>query len=167
MKRSKTGWLIGALALSSAGALAVAQDAKKPDAAGGHAGHIVVTPDDVQWTAGPGSIPAGAKMALIEGDPTKPGLFAMRVKLPADYTIPPHWHPADEHVTVISGTMHMGMGDRLDTGAARALPEGSFSVMPAYRSGPRSFCRPTRTIWKHVPSRKIARPSASSGAPQR
>src|SRR5262245_35442597 len=75
MRRSKAGALIGALALSAAGGLALAQDTKKPETAGGHAGHIVVTPDDVQWTAGPGTIPAGTKMAVIEGDPSKPGLF--------------------------------------------------------------------------------------------
>ena len=131
MKRTTAGALIGALALSTAAALALAQEARKPEAAGSHAGHIVVTPDDVKWTEGPGSIPAGAKMALIEGDPSKPALFAMRLKLPADFKIPPHWHPGDEHVTVISGTMHMGMGDTLDQTTGRALPKGSFSVMPA------------------------------------
>jgi quercetin dioxygenase-like cupin family protein len=131
MKRSRAGALVGALALSALAALALAQDAKKPEAAASHAGHIVVTPDDVKWSAGPGTIPAGTQMAVIEGDPSKPGLFAMRLKMPAAYKIPPHFHPADEHVTVISGTMNMGMGDTLDTAKAHALPKGSFSVMPA------------------------------------
>jgi quercetin dioxygenase-like cupin family protein len=93
--------------------------------------HIMVRANDMTWVDGPPSLPAGAKSAVIEGNPTKAGLFTMRVKIPANYRIPAHWHPADEHVTVISGTFHMGMGDKLDTSAGRALPAGSFAVMPA------------------------------------
>lgn len=119
------------LVVLTAGSLALAQEARKAQSAGAHAGHIVVTPDDVQWTGGPGSLPAGSKMAVIEGDPKNPGLFAMRLKLPADFQIPPHWHPADEHVTVISGTFNMAMGDKFDVTKGKALPKGSFSVMPA------------------------------------
>jgi quercetin dioxygenase-like cupin family protein len=55
----------------------------------------------------------------------------MRLKLPANYRIPAHWHPADEHVTVLSGTFHMGMGDKLDTAKGKALGVGSFALMPA------------------------------------
>lgn len=119
------------LVVLTAGSLALSQEAKKAGTSGAHPGHIVVTPDDVQWTEGPGSLPAGSKMAVIEGDPKNPGLFAMRLKLPADFQIPPHSHPADEHVTVISGTFNMGTGDKFDASKGRALPKGSFSVMPA------------------------------------
>jgi quercetin dioxygenase-like cupin family protein len=93
--------------------------------------HVMVKANDVSWMDGPPSLPTGAKSAVIEGNPTKAGLFTMRVKIPANYRIPAHWHPADEHVTVISGTFHMGMGDKLDTSAGHALPAGSFAVMPA------------------------------------
>jgi quercetin dioxygenase-like cupin family protein len=55
----------------------------------------------------------------------------MRLKLPANYRIPAHWHPADEHVTVISGTFNMGTGDVLDTTTGKTLPAGSFALMPA------------------------------------
>src|SRR5688572_545369 len=65
---------------------------KKPD-------HIMVKPENVKWTNGPASIPPGAKFAVIEGDPKVAGLFTMRLWFPADYKIPAHWHPADEHVT--------------------------------------------------------------------
>lgn len=51
---------------------------------------------------------------MLEGDPMKAGLFTIRIQLPANYKIPAHWHPADEHVTVISGTFYMGMGNKLD-----------------------------------------------------
>ena len=100
-------------------------------AAEGKPSHVMVTPMDLQWTDGPGSLPAGAKVAVIEGDPKVAGLFTMRLKLPSDYKIPAHWHPADEHVTVISGTFNMGMGDKLDVAKGMAMPVGSFAVMPA------------------------------------
>ncbi|MDP3704270.1 MAG: cupin domain-containing protein [Candidatus Omnitrophota bacterium] len=93
--------------------------------------HVFVTPGDLTWQDGPPSLPPGAQFAVIEGDPKKEGLFTMRLKLPAEYRIPAHWHPADEHVTVISGTFNMGTGDVLDTTNGTALPAGSFAVMPA------------------------------------
>lgn len=92
--------------------------------------HVLVIPGDLQWHDGPASLPAGAQMAVIEGDPKQEGLFTMRLKLPADYRIPAHWHPADEHVTVISGTFFMGMGDVLDTAKGTRLPPGGYAVMP-------------------------------------
>ena len=101
------------------------------DQAHPHHAHAFVTPDDLQWQDGPPSLPAGAQFAIIEGDPTKDGLFTMRVQLPANYRIPAHWHPADEHVTVISGTFHMGAGDMLDVAKGQTLPAGSFALMPA------------------------------------
>jgi hypothetical protein len=92
-------------------------------------GHIMVTPGNLTWADGPASLPPGAKMAVIEGDPQKVGLFTMRLKLPAGYKIAAHWHPADEHVTVIAGTFYMGLGNAFDNEKLRALPEGSFAVM--------------------------------------
>lgn len=93
--------------------------------------HVVVIPSDLRWHDGPPSLPPGAQCAVIEGDPTQAGLFTMRVKMPANYRIPAHWHPADEHVTVIAGTFNMGAGDALDTSQGQALPAGSFALMPA------------------------------------
>ncbi len=93
--------------------------------------HVLVTPGDLKWQDGPSSLPAGVQMAVTEGDPKQAGLFTMRLKMPANYHIPAHWHPVDEHVTVISGTFNMGMGDVLDTGKGTTLPAGSFAVMPA------------------------------------
>lgn len=88
----------------------------------------MVTPDQMKWSDLP-ALPAGAKLAVIEGplDQAKP--FMLRVKLPANYKIPPHWHPPIEHVTVISGTFYLGMGDKFDESKAQTLPRGSVAIM--------------------------------------
>ena len=113
-----------------AGSLARAQEEKKMQTHD-KAGHALFTPADLKWAVGPASLPAGAQAAVLEGDPAKAGPFTLRLKIPADYKIPAHSHPADEHVTVISGTFHMGMGDKLDAANGKALPAGSFALMPA------------------------------------
>jgi quercetin dioxygenase-like cupin family protein len=93
--------------------------------------HIMVTPGDIKWGEGPPSLPHGFKMAVLYGDPGKAGLFILRGKVPAGYKIPAHSHPTDELVSVVSGTVMMGMGDKLDVKAAKSLPAGGFAVMPA------------------------------------
>jgi quercetin dioxygenase-like cupin family protein len=80
--------------------------------------------------AGPPSIAEGAQMAVLYGDLSKEGLFAMRLKLPAGYHIAPHTHPKPEIVTVISGTARLGMGDTAEREKAEVLPAGSFFAMP-------------------------------------
>jgi quercetin dioxygenase-like cupin family protein len=90
--------------------------------------HVVLRPGDLKWKDGT-SLPPGAKFAVLEGDPTKEGFFAMRVMMPDGYQIPPHWHPGVERVTVISGTFHLGMGERFDRSAAQAMPAGTYSSM--------------------------------------
>ena len=92
--------------------------------------HTMVTPKELTWVDGPPGLPPGQKIAILAGDPGKPGPFTIRAKVPANYTIPAHWHPGVEHVTVLSGTVFMRMGDKLDAAAAKALPAGSFAVMP-------------------------------------
>lgn len=91
--------------------------------------HIMLVPTDLAWKEGPASLPKGVKSAVLEGDPTKPGPFTMHLKLPANYKVPPHWHPAIEHVTVISGSFHMGLGEVFDESKAKKLPVGGFAVM--------------------------------------
>jgi quercetin dioxygenase-like cupin family protein len=66
----------------------------------------------------------GAKVAIIEGPPNEAVPFTFRVKLPADYKVPAHWHRALEHVTVLSGTYNFGTGDKLDKEKTKALPPG-------------------------------------------
>jgi quercetin dioxygenase-like cupin family protein len=96
------------------------------------ASHIFLVPEQVVWGACPPALPPGAQCATVEGDPKTPNaLFALRGKLPDGYQIPPHFHPADEHVVVLSGVLNMGLGDKLDKNATTALPAGGFMVMPA------------------------------------
>jgi quercetin dioxygenase-like cupin family protein len=92
--------------------------------------HKIITTDAVEWKAAPASLPAGAQAAVLYGDPAKDGLFAMRLKLPAGYHIPPHTHPKPEVVTVISGTARLGMGETADQEKAQRLPAGSFFALP-------------------------------------
>lgn len=91
--------------------------------------HELYTPNKLVWTQGPPSLPAGVKAVVLEGDPAKEGYFALRLLMPDGYTIPPHWHPQQERVTVISGTLHLGMGEKYDRDAAPALPAGSYASM--------------------------------------
>jgi quercetin dioxygenase-like cupin family protein len=92
-------------------------------------GHITITPQDVKWGPAPPSLPAGAQAAVLYGDPNKDGMFAMRLKFPKGYKLPPHTHPKPEVVTVISGVMHLGMGRTAEPGKAQAVPTGSFFAL--------------------------------------
>ncbi|GAC1648013.1 MAG: cupin domain-containing protein [Gemmatimonadaceae bacterium] len=91
----------------------------------------VTTPDAITWSAAPAVLPAGAKVAVLNGNPTKRGAFTMRLNMPDGYQIPPHFHPAVEHVTVISGTMLVGMGEKFDESSMKPLPAGTFAMIPA------------------------------------
>jgi hypothetical protein len=90
--------------------------------------HMMVTPDELKWTDVP-SLPAGAKIAVIEGPLSEAVPFTFRLKFPANYQIPAHWHPAIEHVTVITGTFNMGTGDKLDRSKTKALSAGGVAIM--------------------------------------
>ena len=92
--------------------------------------HTMVKPGDLKWTDIP-SLPAGAKLAVIEGPLNESVPVTFRLKFPANYQIPAHWHPTAEHVTVISGTLNLGAGDKLDRAKTKAMPAGSFGIMPA------------------------------------
>jgi len=90
--------------------------------------HLMVMPADLKWVDVP-SLPPGAKIAVIEGPMNEALPFTVRLKLPADYKVPAHWHPAIEHVTVISGTFNMGTGDKLDQSKTMPLSAGSVAIM--------------------------------------
>ncbi|WP_429886470.1 cupin domain-containing protein [Geoalkalibacter halelectricus] len=92
-------------------------------------GHIMLNAADLEWGA-IASMAPGAKIAVIEGDLSKEEPFTFRLKLPADYTIAPHTHPAYERVTVLSGTFHFAHGEVFDRTATLALEPGGFVVMP-------------------------------------
>jgi len=102
----------------------------KTTAAGKGQSHII-NPADVKWGPAPNSLPSGAEAAVLDGDMAKKGSqFTVRLRLPAGYKIAPHFHPADEHVTVLSGSFYMGMGDKLDESAAMEMKPGAFHSIP-------------------------------------
>ena len=94
-----------------------------------HAAHRIITPGELKWQDVP-TLPPGAKVAVIEGKMSEPGPITARVKLPAHYRIPPHFHATQERVTVLSGTVNIGMGDRFDQGKTTAMKPGTVLLMP-------------------------------------
>jgi anti-sigma factor ChrR (cupin superfamily) len=92
--------------------------------------HVIAPPDSLKWSAGPPALPPGAQIAIVSGDPGKEGLYVLRLKLPAGYKVPPHMHPNDENVTVISGTFNIAMGEKFDDSKGPGLKTGSFAKAP-------------------------------------
>lgn len=93
--------------------------------------HVAVTPAEVTWGEPPPSLNPGAKFAVVAGNPGESGLFTIRLRIPAGYRIAPHWHPSDEHVTVLSGVWAVGMGDTFDPKGLKELPAGGYGLLPA------------------------------------
>ena len=122
MKTSRaTVLILGSLAaslLTGAGALA-----QSP--------HVMATLGEAQWGPAPPMLPPGAQIAVLAGDPTKPVAYTIRLKFPANYTIPAHSHPTTENVTVVSGDLFLGMGNAVDKASAKALGVGGFGLLPA------------------------------------
>jgi hypothetical protein len=131
---------LGSLAMAAAFATATlgAQAAKPATAKPGQAKpaatapkHVVVTAADMKWGPAPDALPAGAQLAVLDGDPGKAGVpFVVRLKMPDGYKIMPHWHPTDESITVISGTFSAGMGDTWTDSAMVPLKPGEYARMP-------------------------------------
>jgi len=88
-------------------------------------------PAELKWMDGPPGLPAGATFAVKKGNPEAKGAFTIGIKMPAGYSVPPHWHPSDEHVTVVSGKLAYGMSDRMNRTAAQGLDAGGSVVMKA------------------------------------
>ena len=86
--------------------------------------HVLLAPSDLKWGPAPPVFEPGAQMAVLSGDPGKAAPFVVRLKVPAGYKVNPHTHPTDEHVTVISGSFGLGMGDKFDAAAIKAMPAG-------------------------------------------
>jgi hypothetical protein len=109
------------IALSALSPLCIAQE--QP--------HVIVSAGNVQWGPASAKLPPGAQFAILHGDPSKPGEpYVFRAKLPDGYSVPPHTHPMDENVTVISGVFMLGFGERLDKATTRALTTGSYVMLP-------------------------------------
>lgn len=116
--------------LTAAGVLLLAvSSASAQSHAQGHAGHMMILPPDLKWAEVP-SLPKGAQITVIEGPLNEAKPITARIKFPANYKLPAHHHPVIEHVTVLSGTFHMGTGDKLDPSKTMALTAGGFAIMP-------------------------------------
>jgi anti-sigma factor ChrR (cupin superfamily) len=109
---------LGLLVLSAAAA--VAQSMSMP-----------MNPEGLKWGGAPPVFPKGAQMVVVSGDPSKDGLYVVRLKMPANYKIPAHNHPTNEYVTVLSGNFSIGMGDKLDPKKGQQLHAGGFAEAPA------------------------------------
>lgn len=134
----RTAYLLGMAALLVACAACADRDAvplqaQTPAAAASRAKGPAPQEDGFEWGPAPAVFPAGAEMAVIQGDPSVAGeIFTVRLRFPNGYVLPAHSHPTDEHVTVIRGTLLLGMGDRLDENAfLPPLHAGGFITAPA------------------------------------
>jgi quercetin dioxygenase-like cupin family protein len=92
--------------------------------------HSILTPSEIKWGPAPPVMRPGVQSVILYGDPSKKGLFVMRLKFPKGYELPPHFHPVDELVTIVSGLSKFGMGEKADLSKTTALPPGSFFHMP-------------------------------------
>jgi anti-sigma factor ChrR (cupin superfamily) len=113
------------------GASSIALTARAPQAPSATPpAHVALTPGDVKWGPAPPTVPAGAQVAVLSGDPSKAGPFVIRLKFPDGYKVPAHFHPTDEHITVIQGLFRAGMGDAYSDAGLKDFPVGSFIRMP-------------------------------------
>jgi hypothetical protein len=122
--RHFTSSVVASLAVSICMTTGIASAADSPMA-------LFPNPAALKWSPAPPMVPKGAQISILSGDPTKAGPFIIRLKLPANYAIPAHHHPTTENVTVLSGTLYAGMGDKLDRSASRPFAAGGFAGMPA------------------------------------
>ncbi|MES1259797.1 MAG: cupin domain-containing protein [Gemmatimonadota bacterium] len=90
-----------------------------------------MSPPPLKWGPAPAIFPAGAQMAVLQGDPSGTAEFTVRLRFPNGYKIAPHTHPTDENVTVISGSFRVGMGNTFDPKTMMTLPAGGFVTAPA------------------------------------
>jgi anti-sigma factor ChrR (cupin superfamily) len=134
MRRARATFIVLAAAAIAAGTAGAqtAQEAKpaaKPAAAAPK--HVMVAESDVKWGPSPPSLPPGAQMAVLDGDPAKAGTpFVIRAKFPDGYRVPPHWHPTTENVVVLSGSFAAGVGDTFDEASMMTLAPGGYAKMP-------------------------------------
>lgn len=101
-----------------------------PGSVAAQEGHTAIAAGDVAFAPAPPTLPEGAEIAVLMGNPAEEGPYVFRLRFPAGYAVPPHTHPTDEIVTVISGELGIAMGEALDREAASLLPAGSFVSMP-------------------------------------
>ena len=112
------------LAVLLTGTITAGQSTTHPSAPHG----VIVAPSDVKWRP----LRPGAEIAVVSGNPDAAGEpFVMRMRYTGTVRVPPHWHPTDEHITVLSGTFMLGMGERVNESSATALAAGAYAFAPA------------------------------------
>jgi quercetin dioxygenase-like cupin family protein len=92
--------------------------------------HKVFPPQDIKWSPASPALPRGAETSILYGNPDAEGMFALRIKMPRGFSIPPHTHLRPEVITVISGKLSLGLGEAADRASVESLPVGSLSIMP-------------------------------------
>ncbi len=90
--------------------------------------HTTVQTGQLKWTA-PAAYAKGAQLAVLKGDPSKEGMYVVRLKVPAGFRIPAHTHPNDENVTVLSGSFHIGTGEKMDQEKSERIDAGGYSYV--------------------------------------
>lgn len=93
--------------------------------------HVMMSPGDLKWGDPPPSLPPGSRLAVVSGDPTQAQPFVIRAQVPAGYKVPPHWHPGVENLTILSGTVALGMGEQWNDAAMTTIPVGGYASLPA------------------------------------
>jgi len=118
--------------LAFAAAFAQSNDPKKPSSDHRAGKDVLLTPDAMTYMPAPAptGLPAAVGVAVLSGDSFKAGTFVIRLKIPAGGKVAAHWHPTDEHVTVLEGTFSAGMGDKFSDGGLHDFPTGSYILMP-------------------------------------
>ena len=122
---------LGASAAVIVAAPAIAKTSRHHHAVHHAAAKKAATPAELKWGDAPPGLPAGAQLAVVSGNPAAAGAFTIRLKMPANYSVPAHWHPTDEKVSVVSGKLAYGMSDRLNRTSAQGLNAGESVVMKA------------------------------------
>jgi len=92
-----------------------------------------ILPEEVDWKPFP-AFPPSVLLAVVVGQPSDPGLYVTRVKVPRGVKLMPHKHPEDRVYTVMSGVFYIGLGDQFDADKLKAYPPGAVIVLPGNTS---------------------------------
>jgi quercetin dioxygenase-like cupin family protein len=134
MRNTYTIFLLGAIAVAACTKAAANDETPKsssaPTAPVSAASAARADQQDLQWGPAPG-LPAGAEIAVLQGDPASNQPFTIRLRFPNGYKVPPHTHPTVENVTVLSGTFLAGMGTQFDESKMQAFGRDGFASIPA------------------------------------
>lgn len=122
-------WIQAALLAALAGRVAAADNSAHQILPAGTIQHDA---SSLPWANAPGSMPKGTRIVVLEGDPKSEEIFTLRVSVPAGSRLPPHWHPRDERVTILSGRVGVGFGGRVDETRLRYFNAGDYYVNPAH-----------------------------------